>query len=56
MTDKLNAEIHLDPHVVCLQERRESPVIQAFFEVVEELRPRAKRQGRRSASGKTKPG
>jgi aminoethylphosphonate catabolism LysR family transcriptional regulator len=51
-----DAEIYLDPHVVCLQERREAPVIQAFFEVVEEMRPRANRKGRRSASGKTKSG
>lgn len=49
-----NVEILLNPHVVCLQERRESPVIQAFFSVVEELRPPAAGKTRRAAAGKAK--
>ncbi len=33
-----NADIHLQPHVVCLEERKDSPLIKAFFDVVSELR------------------
>jgi len=32
-----NADIHLQPHVVCLTERQTSPLIMAFFNVVTEL-------------------
>jgi len=33
-----NADIHLQPHVVCLEERKASPLIKAFFDVVADLR------------------
>lgn len=33
----VDADVHIDPHVVCLQERRNAPLIQAFLGVVREL-------------------